>query len=454
METFDVIVIGGGSGLNVSSAASDEKKRVALIEPGPMGGTCLNRGCIPSKILIHSADVARIIQRSSLYGISAKITGIDFKKIIGDRASSRVDKEAKEIEEAISEDKYITLFKTKAFFTGNKTLQVGNKKIFGDKIVVAAGTRPSVPPVEGIHDVPYITSDEALRLKKLPKSMTVLGGGYIAAELADFYSALGTKITVIQRSDVMVKNEDAAIAKAFTKAFAKHNNVLTGHAVKKVEKKGKNIMTTAADAKGKEITVESEQLLVAAGRVPNTDVLQVDKTGAKMNKEGYVETNQYMETNVKHIWALGDIAGKYLFKHSANAEAKVVVQNAIYGKKVAVNYTAMPHAIFSSPQVAGVGERQQDLDARRADYAVGEYRYIDTGMGLALEDTEGFVRVYVDRKTLKILGCHILGTDASTAIHEVILAMRHGITAKQLVETIHIHPALSEVVQRACANLE
>ncbi|HLD33968.1 MAG TPA: FAD-dependent oxidoreductase, partial [Candidatus Nanoarchaeia archaeon] len=178
------------------------------------------------------------------------------------------------------------------------------------------------------------------------------------------------------------------------------------------------------------------------------------KTGVKTNKDGYIDVNPQMETNVKNIWALGDIAGKYLFKHSANAEAKVVVQNAVYGKKVAVNYSAMPHAIFSSPQVAGVGERQQDLDARKADYAVGEYRYIDTGMGMALEDTDGFVRVYVDRKTLKILGCHILGTDASTAIHEVILAMRHGITAKQLVETIHIHPALSEVVQRACANLE
>src|SRR3989344_6026067 len=330
METFDFIVIGAGSGLNVSAAAADEKKKVAIVEPGPMGGTCLNRGCIPSKILIHSADVERIVQRSEVFGIKSKFLGVDFKKIISDRASKRVDSEAKEIEESLRSDDYTTLFKTNGVFVGNKILQVGNKKITADKIIIAAGTRPSVPHIEGINDVPYITSDGALRLKELPKSMTVLGGGYIAAELADFYSALGTKITVIQRSDVMVKNEDSTIARAFTAAFAKHNRVHTGHAVKKVEKKGKDILTTAVDAKGKEIKVESEQLLVAAGRVPNTDVLQVDKTGVKTSKEGYIETNQYMETNVKNIWALGDIAGKYLFKHSANIEAKVVVQNAIY----------------------------------------------------------------------------------------------------------------------------
>jgi mycothione reductase len=305
-----------------------------------------------------------------------------------------------------------------------------------------------------LKDVPYITSKEALRLKKLPKTMTVIGGGYIAAELAHFYGALGTKTTIIQRSPLMVKNEDETIAKSFTQAFSKNHNVLLGFDAKKVETKGGKIITTAASSSGTVKKIVGDQLLVAAGRVSNSDRLDVGKTGVKINKYGYVETNSFMETNVKNIWAFGDIAGKYFFKHSANEEAAIVVRNAVYGRRDAVNYAAMPHAIFSGPQVAGVGEREQDLKKREADYVVGEHKYMSTGMGIALNDKEGFARVYVERKTHEILGCHVMGTDASTMIHEVIVAMRHGIKADQLFNTVHIHPALSEVVQRAFGRLE
>ena len=452
MQTFDLIVIGAGSGLNVSSAAVERGMKVAIVEKGPMGGTCLNRGCIPSKIIIHSADVAETIKRSKLFGINSKINSVDFAKITS-RASKLVDKEAEEIEEAIIEDKNTTLFKVEARFVGERTLKVGKETIKGDKIIIAAGTRPSVPPIEGLNEVDFVTSDEALRVKKQPKIMTILGGGYIAAELAHFYGALGTKINIVQRGKFLIPNEDEDISRKFTEIFKKKYNVLTEFQAKRVsKKKGKFIVIV--ESKNKNRKLVSDALLVATGRIPNTDILDVAKTNVKTDDKGFVKTNEYLKTTAKNIWALGDIVGKFLFKHSANLEAEYVYYNAILNKRVKVNYTAMPHAIFTLPQIAGVGLREQDLREKKINYATGKYQFIKSGMGIAFQDTEGFVKIFADRKTRKILGCHILGSDASTLIHEVIVAMKNNLTADAISNSVHVHPALSEVVQRAVRNIE
>ncbi len=452
MQTFDLIVIGAGSGLNISSAAAERGLKVAVVEKGPMGGTCLNRGCIPSKIIIHSADVAETIRKSKLFGINSKINSINFKYITS-RASKIVDKDAKEIEEGIRADKNTTLFKIEAKFISERTLQAGKETIKGNKVIIAAGTRPSIPNIEGLKNLDFITSDEALRLKKQPKVMTILGGGYIAAELAHFYGALGTKINIIQRGNLLVPNEDEEIASKFTEIFRKKYNVLTNFNATKIMKKGKKFVVIAENSKSKKKLI-SEALLVAAGRTPNTDILDVKKGNIEVNEKGFVKTNDYLETTAKNTWALGDIAGKYLFKHSANLEAQYVYNNAILNKKLPIDYSAMPHAIFSSPQIAGVGLREQDLKQRKIDYAVGRYQFINSGMGIAMQDNDGFVKIFADRKTRKILGCHILGTDASTLIHEVIVAMKNNLNVDAISSSVHVHPALSEVVQRAVNSIE
>ena len=452
MQTFDLIVIGAGSGLNVSSAAAEMGMKVAVVEKGPMGGTCLNRGCIPSKIIIHSADVAETINKSKLFGINSRISSIDFKKITN-RASNIVDKDAKDIEKAIIKDKNTTLFKVEAKFIAERTLKVGKETIKGNKIIIAAGTRPSIPKIEGLNEVDFITSNEALRLKKQPKTMTILGGGYIAAELAHFYGALGTKINIVQRGRFLVPNEDEEISRRFTEIFREKYNILTEFNAANVSKKGNNFILEAKNKKTRKKLV-SDALLVAAGRTPNTDLLDVGKSNVEVDSKGFVKTNEYLETTAKNIWALGDIVGKFLFKHSANIEAQYVYNNAILNKKIKIDYTAMPHAIFSSPQIAGVGLMEQDLKERKIDYAVGRYNYIDSGMGLALQDNEGFVKIFADRKTRKILGCHIIGADASTLIHEVIVAMKAGLRIDAISDAVHVHPALSEVVQRAVRNIE
>ena len=450
MEKFDLIVIGGGSGLNIVDEAAKLGLKVALVEKGPMGGTCLNRGCIPSKMLIHSADVVETIKNASKFGISQKGYDVDFPRIIS-RVSGIVDSESKAIEDHIRKDRNITLFKTEAKFVGTKKLKVGQKTITGNKIVIFGGTRPLVPPIPGLHGSGFLTSTEALRLKKLPKTLTIIGGGYIAAELAHFFGSMGTKVTIIQRNDVLVPNADQEIACAFTEIFKKRFNVLLGYNAEKVQKKGEAFVVTASSGNTKK-TVRSDQLLLAVGRVPNSDILDVDKTGLKVNRRGYIITDDYMETTVRNVWAGGDIAGKYLFKHSANIEAQCIFDNAFSKTKKKPDCEPMPHSVFSSPQIAGVGAREQDL--KKGAYAVGKYSYIGTGMGTAMQEQNGFAKFYVERTSRRILGCHIMGPQASTLIHEVVVAMKCGRgTLDNILKTVHVHPALSEVVQRAARSV-
>ncbi len=454
MKEFDLIVIGAGSGLSVSSAAASKGLNVAVVEEGPFGGTCLNRGCIPSKILVHTADVAEIIRNSEIFNINSEINDIDFPAIV-ERVFSGIDEDAKSIEKGNENNDNITVFKERGKFVDDKVLKVGNEKITADKIVIAAGTRPGVPPIDRIDDVPYITSKEALRLDELPKSMIIVGGGFIAAELAHFFGALGTDITIVQRNVRLVPNEDSEIGEKFTEIFKGKYNILLEHTAKSVSHDGNEFTVTAEEKNGeKETELKAEQLLIATGRKPNTDILNVEKTGVKTNKYGYVETNEFMETSVDGIYALGDIAGVYLFKHSANLEASYVTKNILTKNKTPVDYTAMPHAVFSSPQIAGVGKTEDELKDENIEYSKGKYEYKNTGMGEALQEKEGFVKVLANPESGEILGCHIIGPEASTLIHEVIIAMKHANNVNTILNSVHIHPALSEVVQRAFGSIE
>lgn len=448
MEKFDLIVIGAGSGLDVAAAAASRGMNVAIVEEGPMGGTCLNRGCIPTKILIHSADVVQAIKKAKTFGISVEGYSIDFEKVMA-RART-VDKDAAEIEANLGKIKNIRLFRERGVFSGPKALKVKSGEITSDRIVVAAGTRPSIPPIEGLEHVPYMTSDEALRVKKLPEELIIIGGGYIACELAHFFGSMGSKTTILQRNVRLLPHEDEEISKKFTELFSKEHDVRLGFAVKSAKKTEKGVAITGADG----TVVEGTDLLIATGRTPNSDILQVEKSGIKTSKGGYIETNEFMETSVPGIYALGDIAGKYLFKHSANLEAEYVTIAILTPEhRHPVDYTAMPHAVFSSPQIAGVGATEQELKEKGADYLVGKYYYKNTGMGEALAEEDGFVKFLADYEG-KILGCHIMGPEAATLIHEVLVAMKAGKgSINDILSTIHIHPALSEVVQRGAGSV-
>lgn len=463
MKKFDLIVIGSGSGLDVANAAAIEKGfKVAIFEKDKLGGTCLNRGCIPSKLLIHSADIIEIIKKADVFGITVKDYTIDFQQIVN-RVNKIVNTESNEIKKGLQASKNPQLFLQECKFIGEKKILIANDKIItSDTILIASGTRPNIPNIKGLKNVEYITSNEALRLKQQPKSLTIIGGGYIACELAHFFGSLGTKINIIQRNDLLIPNEDTDISTRLTNIFSKKYNIYLGYNAELVfyDSKDKNslhntkiINVIAKNKFGNYVKVSSDQLLIAIGRIPNSDLLNIEKSGVKINERGFIIVDEYLETNIRGIFALGDIVGKYQFKHNANNEAQFAYNNIVHpDKKIPVNYTAMPHAIFTNPQIAAVGYTEQQLTKEKIKYEKSIYPYIQTGMGQVIEDKEGFVKFLIDKRNRTILGCHIMGTDASILIHEVLVAMRIGKDKGKIdniTRTIHIHPSLSEVISKA-----
>lgn len=447
MKKFDVIVIGSGAGLEIASYAAEKDLSVALIEEGPLGGTCLNRGCIPSKMLIHSADVAENIKNSQKFGISSKIEKIDFSAIVK-RVSRIVDADSNDIEKAIYGSENLTLYKTRGKFIGPKQMQISNEKIEADKIFIAGGTRPSTSLIPGLASTPYLDSTKALRLEKQPKHLVILGGGYIAAELAHFYGALGTKITILVRGKRMLDNEDSEIADWFTNEFSKKYEILFD-----TETKAVSYHNGRFTLKLKDKTIIADQLLVATGRKPNTDILDVKAAGIEINDKGYIKVNEYLETNVEGVWAFGDIIGITPFRHAANNQAAVSINNAFIGKKVPFDSLTIGHAIFSSPQIAGVGKTEQGLKKEGGRYKVGRAELKDTAMGGALQEN-GLAKVITDERGKKILGVHIVGPQASVLIHEAIVAMKINGTVDAITQSIYIHPALSEWLQGAFFAIE
>jgi len=452
MQSFDLIVIGSGSGLTVSSEAADRGLSVAVVEHGPFGGTCLNRGCIPSKMLIHSADVMETIRRAELFGISAQVSGVDWGFIVK-RVVDAIDPDAQAIEEEARQHPKVTVFKDTGRFVGRKALAVGGERITAETIVIAAGTRPRLPDIDGLTDVPFITSDEALRLPKQPRRLVIVGGGYIAAELAHFFGALGTEVTIVHRGPRLLRLEDDDVSALFTEVYQRRFTMLLNTVVRRAYRDGEAIALELA-SDGAQRTLITDALLLAVGRVPNTDLLDVTQTGVTVDDRGFIKVDEYLETDVPGIWALGDIVGRYLLKHSANLEADHVARNVLNpANKVPVDYHAMPHAIFASPQVASVGLTERQAREQGLPYVAGTYRYYDTAYGFSIEDRDGFVKVVAQRETGEILGCHIIGSEASILIQEVANAVRMRLTTDAISEAIYVHPALPEVVQRAFHSL-
>ena len=446
-----MVVIGSGSGLEVSSEAAVRGLKVAVIEPGLFGGTCLNRGCIPSKMLIHSADVVETIRHADLFGIKAEVSAIDWG-FIAKRVADAIDADAAMVEQGNRDNPKISVFKSRCTFVGQKELEVGGERITAETIVVAGGTRPRIPDIDGIREVPFITFDEALRLPKQPSRIVIIGGGFIAAELAHFFGAMGTYVTIVYRGSRLLRKEDDVSA-LFTEVYGRRFDTILDSAIEGVRREGDEIVVETA-SEGRKRSIRADCLLLAVGRVPNSDTLALGMSGVATQHDGFVRTDEYLETNVSGIWALGDIVGRHLLKHSANLEAAYAAHNIFNPRsKVPVDYHAMPHAVFASPQVASVGLTEREAQERDVQYVVGRYDYYDTAYGASIEDRDGCVKVLVRQETGEVLGGHIIGSEASILIQEIANAMRLRLTADAFAQAIYVHPALPEVVQRAFGSI-
>lgn len=447
MEDHDLLVLGGGTGNIVASAAAEEGVDVGLVERDRLGGTCLNRGCNPSKKLIHRADVIETIQTANSIGIETTIDTVAFEEIITDVTETITDLAEAKAERA-REHENISLYQTEAEFVDERTVEVSNEReITGDTIVLAGGSRPLVPPIDGTDKVDFLTSADALYLDEQPESLTIVGGGYIAVEMGHLFGSLGTDVTIIGRADVLADREDREIAKRLTEAYEERYDLRLGHEATAIAEDGDRVVVTAENNEGEETEFESEEILLATGRQPNSDGWNVETAGIMTDDAGFVETDDYLETSVDGIWAMGDIAGNYMFKHSGDKEAEYVIKNAVRGNHEKVEYPGMAHAIFGSPQVGALGKTESEAEKAGIDYEIGRYFYDDTALGAALASDVGFAKAIVAGE--EVVGLHVVGPQASILVHEVSTAVAAGADPATIANTIHVHPALSEVVQGA-----
>lgn len=454
MKRYDLILIGTGSGMEIVAAMIQDNPnlRVAVIDKDAPGGICLTRGCIPSKLLIYPASVVRTIEKSREFGITTEIKHLDFRAIMT-RMRSIIDSDSNMIGNRLSQTKNIDYYPEQAEFTAPYAIKVGKETITSEMILLSIGSRPSIPPVEGLQETGYLTSDTILEINQLPRSIAIIGGGYIAAEYSHFLSAMGAKVTIIGRNPQFIPEEEPEISALAKRELQKHVTILTNHEVRKVEAANKGKKLTAVDRYNKKRTeILTEEILVATGRAPNTDILHPEKAGIKTDSNGFITADEYMQTSQPNIWVLGDADGKFLFKHVANREAQIVYYNAALKKKIKMDYHAVPHAVFTNPEIASVALKEQEAVDKfgKNNVLIGFYKYADTAKGEAMALKDDFVKVIVNRNNGQILGAHIIGPEASVLIQEVInLMYTENQNSAPLNRAMHIHPALSEVVARA-----
>ncbi|MGD2247102.1 MAG: dihydrolipoyl dehydrogenase [Candidatus Methanofastidiosia archaeon] len=453
MKEYDVIVIGSGSGLTIVQNALNQGLNVALIDKGPVGGTCLNVGCIPSKMLIYPADIIAQIKEAKKLGVTAEVADIDFNLIM-ERMRELVTEDSDQIRESLKNTKDLDFYEVEAYFTDEYTVQVDNTSISGEKIFLVSGARPLIPPIAGIEDIDYLTNETILNLKEKPESMVIIGGGYIAAEYGHFLAAMGVDVTILQRGSRLVPEEEPDISKVLQEEMQKRMSIYTDTEAVKI-KKGRTYTVVGENTKtNKKVEVDCQHVLVAAGRKSNADLLQVENTGVKTDKKGYIKVNEYLETSKENIWAFGDAIGKEMFRHVANREADIAWHNSTHKDKdkVKMDYQATPHAVFSHPQIASVGLTEKEAQ-KHHKILVGVAHYSDVAKGIAMREEKGFAKAIVDRKNYKILGFHIVGPFAPILIQEVVNAMAVGGDLQYIGQPMHIHPALPEVVVRAFSYL-
>ncbi len=453
MKEYDIIIIGSGAGLDILELAVEHGHKVALIDKGPyIGGTCLNVGCIPSKMLIFPADRIMDIQDSARLGVEAEIKHIDFSAIMK-RMRLLVDGDAAKIAKYLKESKEVDFYQKTAEFTAPYTLKAGARTLKAKQIYLASGSRPLIPPIPGLDSVDYLTNETLLDLKEPPKSLIIIGGGYVGVEFAHFFAAMGTDVTILETGSRLLPAEEPEVSAFLHMALARRMTVHTECAAELVEKtsEGEVMVETLNPATGQKSQIKAEKLLLAAGRRSNADLLKVEKGGIAVDKQGYIKVNARMETNMKGVYAVGDANGREMFTHTSHAEASVAAANGIHGANERMDYWAAPHAVFTHPQVASVG-LTEGAAARKYKVVVGRADYADTALGAAMMQEEGFAKIIMEEGTGKILGGHIVGPWASVLIQEVVNAMARKGGINDIAKGIHIHPALSELVIKAVYN--
>ncbi|MFI1471519.1 mycothione reductase [Streptomyces wuyuanensis] len=451
MRHYDLVVLGMGSG-NMLLDDEIAHLRTAVVEPDRFGGTCLNRGCIPSKMFVVTADAVEGARAAARLGVDATVGRVDWKAV-RDRVFGRIDP-LHDSALDYRRNHGVDVYTEEGRFVAPKVLQVGAEQLTADTFVVAVGSRPLVPDVPGLDTVPFHTSDTVMRIDEVPASMVVIGGGFIAAEFSHVFGSFGSDVTIVQRGPRLLTSEDEQVSARFTELASRRHRVLLDTAVASVARDGDGVAVSVAGPDGDEV-LRAAMLLVCVGRRPNTDRLDAAAGGLELDEHGHIAADDSYRTSVPGVWALGDVVNHFQLKHMANAESRVVRHNMVHPQDLrTLTNRVAPHAVFTSPQIAAVGLTEQEARRRGIAYLVSVRDYADTAYGWALEDTTSFVKVLADPRERTILGAHIIGPQAATLIQPLIQAMALGQTVDQVArEALYIHPALTEAVEQALLGL-
>jgi mycothione reductase len=456
-EHYDLAIIGSGSGNSLVTPDFDDK-RVAIIEGGTFGGTCLNVGCIPTKMFVYAADLARDVREAGRYGVDATLEGVRWADV-RDRVFGRIDPISDGGRRYRVEGPNTTAYLGHARFTGDRTLVVDlgdgrEETLTADQVVVAAGAHPVVPDVVTESGVPFHTSDTIMRIDALPERLAIIGGGFIAAEMAHVFASFGVQVTVVARSSLLLRHLDTDIAQRFTDLAREQWDVRTESTVTAVE--------TGAGGAGVRLrldddtAVDADLLLVATGRVPNSGGLGVEAGGLRLLDDARIEVDAYGRTSAPGVWALGDISAPHQLKHLANAEARTIAHNLVHpGDLRVLPHENVPSGVFSHPQIATVGLTEQECVEQGRAHTAYVQAYGDTAYGWAMEDTTGICKLVADPTTGLLLGAHLMGPQATSLIQPLVQGLAFGTTVHDLARGQYwIHPALAEVVENALLGLK
>lgn len=454
---YDLIIVGSGSGNSIPSP-DNEHLSIAIVEEGRFGGTCLNVGCIPTKMYVYAADVAQSIRESERLGITAHLDKVDWPGIVSRVFEQRIDPiaESGEAYRRGPETPNIDVYDRHAEFVGDRVLRTGQGDeeclIEGTQIVLAAGSRTNVPPAIAESGVRYRTNADIMRLPRQPRSLVIVGGGYIAMEFAHVFDALGTAVTIVARS-ALLRHLDHDLTASFNEIADKRFDIRHGRSV-----------AGLSDAEGGTVRVElddgssiiADEVLVATGRIPNSDTLNVAQGRIEVHDDGRVKVDAYGRTSAHGVWALGDISSPYMLKHVANAEMRSVAHNLTHPDDLRpLPHKNVPSAIFTHPQIATVGLTEQEARDAGHDVTVKVQRFGDVAYGWAMEDSTGIVKLVADKNAARLLGAHIMGPQASTLIQQLITVVACNLDLRQVARDQYwIHPALPEVVENALLGLE
>jgi mycothione reductase len=451
VTNYDLIVVGAGSG-NMLFGPEMAHLHSAIVEQDRFGGTCLNRGCIPSKMLGVTADIARAVHGAPRFGVHATLERVDWSEVRA-RVFGRIDP----LHERAADYRWregIDVYSQPARFVAPKVLEVGDRRLTAPKIVLAAGARPDIPSIPGLSTVPFHTSDTIMRTEKFPSRLIIIGGGTIAAEMGHVFEAFGAEVTIVAPSSRLLMTEDVDVSTQFTEIAHERFTLLLDARVTQVAPGPQGVSVTV-ERFGQVEQLHGSTLLVATGRRPNTDLLDAATGGLEVDQHGHLITDDTYQTALPGVWALGDVTNHFQLKHMANAEERVVAHNLLHpDTPQRLGRPPAPHAVFCEPQIATVGITEQVAIERGIRYLRATRNYASTAYGWALEDTTSFVKILIDPKTRLLQGAHILGPHAALLLQPLVQAMMLGQNVDQLARgVLYVHPALTEVLEQALLEL-